>query len=482
MSLSTSEALIGRLAVEHQILTEDQVLAAMRQKLEQQIQWDFGEYLVAQGVLSPEDLLTLERLREERAERPESADVLESGELGEAEEVPEVVDRLQASGMPESGEQLETADVLEDVELEETNEPPSAAAPSISYEPGTTLENLLRQAAAMRANDLHLHSGARLRVRVDGLLRDASTDPIPAEVAERLIFDLLDADQAARLKEELQLDFIYSIPEVGRFRGNAYRQHHGLDAVFRPIPTEPPSIADLGLPPSLEQLTKYHQGLVLLTGPAGCGKSSTMAALIDLINKTRQGHILVIEDPVEYVHRSKGCIVNQREVGRHTETFPRALRAALREDPDVIVIGELRDLETVSLALTAAETGHLVLGTLHTGSAVRTIHRVLGVFPPDQQEQVRLMLSESLVAIVSQHLLQRSDGSGRVAALELLFNTKAIANLIRDKKTFQIPSAMQTAAAQGMVLLDQSLARLVREGLVTKEEARRFAEDPNKVG
>ena len=417
---------IGQLAVDLGMLTVEEVVSALRRRKEQGIDWEFGEYLVAEGLLTIEDLQKLEQARADREQ---------------------------------SREEEQTA---------------------VTYRPGVTLEDVLRQAAAVRANDVHLHSGARLKVRLDGILHDASAQPIQAEIADHLIQDLLDEAQRERLAEDLQVDFLYAIPGVGRFRANVYRQQRGLDAVFRPIALEPPTLAELGLPESLNQVTRFHQGLVLLTGPAGCGKSSTMAALIDRINERRRDHIIIIEDPIEYVHRSKSCIVNQRQVGSHTETFSRALRAALREDPDVIVIGELRDLETVSLALTAAETGHLVLGTLHTNSAVRTIHRVLGVYPPDQQQQVRLMLSESLVAIVSQRLLQRADGSGRVPALEVLFNTKAIANLIRDQKTFQIPSAMQTGFRQGMITLDQSLLNLVTEGVVSKQEARVHAEEPGK--
>ena len=402
MNQSPSATLFGQLLVGLEILTPDQLTGALCRRHDQQIQWPLGEYLVAEGLVSIEDLQRVERAAARHVERQAGAEV---GSPGGQAPLPE-----QPTATEPAAQQ-------------------TATAPAISYRPGVTLEELLRQAAAIGANDLHLHSGANLKVRLDGLLHDASAHPIPAELAGQLIDDLLDEAQRAELAEFHQIDFLHSIPGVGRFRANAYRQHRGLDAVFRPIPPEPPTLTDLGLPDSLNQVTRYHQGLVLLTGPAGCGKSSTMAALVDLINETRRDHIIVIEDPIEYVHRSKGCIVNQRQVGRHTETFSRALRAALREDPDVIAIGELRDLETVSLALTAAETGHLVLGTLHTNSAVRTIHRVLGVYPPDQQEQVRLMISEALVAIVSQRLLQRTDGNGRVPALEVLFNSNAIGNI-----------------------------------------------------
>jgi twitching motility protein PilT len=340
-----------------------------------------------------------------------------------------------------------------------------------------TLEDLLRQTRELGASDLHVHSGAPLKLRLHGRLVDVS-GVVEREEAEELIRGLLDEAQRARLEEELQIDFAYAIPEVGRFRANAYRQLRGLDAVFRAIPPEPPTLAELGMPASFERLASFHQGMVLFTGPAGCGKSSTMAAMVRMINERRPDHIITVEDPIEFVHRSRRCVVNQRQVGPHTGSFARALRAALREDPDVIAIGELRDLETISLALTAAETGHLVLGTLHTSSAIRTVNRLLGVFPPDQQAQIRVMLSESLRAVVSQRLLPRADGRGRVAAVEVLMNTQAVGNLIRDRKTFQLVSIMQTGGTRGMCLLDASLAELVRSGAITEEAARREAEKP----
>ncbi len=347
----------------------------------------------------------------------------------------------------------------------------------LRFGPGTTLEKLLRQTQDLRASDLHVHSGARLKVRINGRLEDTS-GVIDTALAEQLIRGLLNDEQRAVLEEHMQVDFSYAIPEAGRFRANVYRQQRGLDAVFRAIPPTPPSLEDLGLPASFADLVSYHQGMVLLTGPAGCGKSSTMAALVRLINEQRPDHIITVEDPIEYVHPSLSCVVNQREVGPHTESFARALRAALREDPDVIVIGELRDLETVSLALTAAETGHLVLGTLHTSNAIRTINRVLGVFPPDQQAQIRMMFSESLRAVVSQRLVPRADGEGRAAAIEVLMNTKAVGNLIRERKTFQLHSIMQTGSRYGMCLLDHSLAALIKDGTITKETARLESEKP----
>jgi twitching motility protein PilT len=254
-----------------------------------------------------------------------------------------------------------------------------------------------------------------------------------------------------------------------------------VDGVFRFIPNEPPSLESLGLPTSIAKFINYHQGMVLCTGPAGCGKSSTLAALVDLINEERREHILTIEDPIEYLHVSKRCLVNQRSVNRHTESFARALRAALREDPDVIVIGELRDLETISLALSAAETGHLVLATLHTNNAIRTVNRMIGAFPADQQGQIRTMMSESLRAIVSQRLMPRADGQGRIAAVEKLVVTKAVGNLIRENKTFQIHSILQTGAAQGMCLLDDSIKQHLRSGAITKEVAGENCENPKSL-
>ncbi|MEM6795616.1 MAG: type IV pilus twitching motility protein PilT [Acidobacteriota bacterium] len=338
----------------------------------------------------------------------------------------------------------------------------------------------MAQTRALNASDLHVHAEAPIRLRLNGDMVDATPSAVGADRSLELIFSILDDEQRARIEDRLQLDFSYEIPGVGRFRSNAYRQQRGWDAVFRAIPAEPPSLEDLGLPRDLERVINYHQGMVLFTGPAGCGKSSTMAAMVDLLNRSRLDHILTVEDPIEYVHTSRRCLINQREVGPHTESFARALRAALREDPDIIVIGELRDLETIELALTAAETGHLVLGTLHTSNAIRTINRLLGVFPPEQQNQIRTMVSESLRAVVSQRLVPTADGQGRVPAIEVLMTTKAVGNLIREKKTFQILSQMQTGGRQGMVMLDGSLADLVKSQTITVEQARLHAEDPKR--
>jgi twitching motility protein PilT len=320
-----------------------------------------------------------------------------------------------------------------------------------------------------------------VKLRLNGELLDDAPAPLAGPEAEAILLGGLEPEQAELFDRHGELDFAYTIPGVGRFRANVYRQHRGMNGIFRVIPPSPPTLQDLGLPATLARVVNFHQGLVLLTGPAGCGKSSTLAALIDILNTERRDHILTIEDPIEHLHPSKRCVVNQRQVSRHTESFARALRAALREDPDIIVIGELRDRETISLALTAAETGHLVLGTLHTNSAIRTINRILGVFPPNQQSQIRTMISESLKAIVSQRLIRTTDGKRRVAALEILMCNKAVGNLIREGKTFQIISVLQTGAPQGMALMESSLAALVKAGTIGKDEALKLCDDPKRL-
>ncbi|MCX5738577.1 MAG: PilT/PilU family type 4a pilus ATPase, partial [Proteobacteria bacterium] len=298
------------------------------------------------------------------------------------------------------------------------------------------LHSILREAVAAGASDVHLHAGAPLRQRRHGVLEEQSGPPLDPAKADAMLRSILTEEQVVALDADGQIDLAYTLPGVGRFRANLYRQQRGTDGVLRAVPDHPPSLEELGLPSTLARLTNYHQGMVLITGPSGCGKSSTMAAFLNLVNEERTDHILTIEDPIEVLHPAKSCQVNQRQVRSHTDSFGRALRAALREDPDVIAIGELRDLETISLALTAAETGHFVLGTLHTSSTIRTIDRLIGVFPPDQQTQVRTMLSESLRAVVSQRMVVRADGTGRVPVLEVLIVNKAISNLIRENKSF----------------------------------------------
>jgi twitching motility protein PilT len=343
-----------------------------------------------------------------------------------------------------------------------------------------TLAQILAKAVESKASDVHIHAGAPICMRVNGVLKELRTGVLDAPSVEFILKDALGDAERQRLNQQYDYDGALVVPHVGRFRASYYRQQRGWDAVFRPIPAEPPTLEALGLPATLKKVTDYHQGLVLVTGPAGCGKSSTLAALVSMLNQSRRDHIITVEDPIEFVHTPRGCVVNQRQAGRDTRSFANALRAALREDPDIIVIGELRDLETIQLAITAAETGHLVLGTLHTNNAVRTINRILDVFPPKQQSQIRSMVSESLRAIVSQRLVPTIDGQRRLPALELLFLKPSISNLIREEKTFQIRSMMQTGRAEGTITLDDSLSDLVKAGLVAKDAARRVAEDPKR--
>ena len=293
---------------------------------------------------------------------------------------------------------------------------------------------------------------------------------LTAADCERLVNSFLTEKEMRRIRERGDVDFAYATP-FGRFRASVVKQRLGYDMVFRIINTSVRTMKDLGLPDSLKPLTQYHNGLVLVTGSVGSGKSTTLAALMNEINNERTDHIITLEDPIEYVFESASCHVNQREVHTHTESFAAALRGALREDPDVIMVGEMRDLETISLAITASETGHLVLGTLHTGSAARTLDRVLDVFPTDQRDQIRIMVSESLRGIISQQLVPRADGNGRVLAMELLVNTPAVGNCIREGKTFMLPGIMQVGKALGMITMDDSLKDLCSAGLITQDEA-----------
>ncbi len=342
------------------------------------------------------------------------------------------------------------------------------------------LEAMLKLGVDQKASDVHFHAHGPLKHRIAGQLQ-VTEENVDGEFVERVVVSALDDAQRQVLRDMGEIDFCFDLPGVGRFRANAYRQQRGLDAVFRVIPDEPPTLESLGLPEELKKYTDFHQGMVLITGPAGCGKSATLAALVNHINETREDHILTVEDPIEIIHPSKRCLVNQRHAGHHTASFSRALRGALREDPDIIVIGELRDLETISLAMTAAETGHFVLATLHTANAVRTVNRMIGAFPSNEQDQVRAMLSESLRAVVSQRLVPTADGTDRIPALELLVINRAIGNLIRDEKTVQIRSSMQTGKAHGMYLLEQTLNELVAEGKITRETALDLAEEEKLI-
>jgi twitching motility protein PilT len=349
------------------------------------------------------------------------------------------------------------------------------------------LSQLLLFTQKAGASDLHLSAGSLPMVRIHGDMRaldipGRSQAPLARDEVHGLIYDILTDSQRKSLETNLELDFAMSLGDVARFRANVFYQDHGEAAVFRVIPTAILDAEALGLSEPVLELTKREQGLVLVTGPTGSGKSTTLAAMVDAINKSRPCHIITIEDPIEFVHRSKKSLLNQREVGPHTKSFSNALRSALREDPDVILVGEMRDLETISLALTAAETGHLVFGTLHTISASKTVDRIINVFPADEQDQIRAMFAGSMEGIISQVLLKRVDRPGRVAAREILIATPAVKNMIRENKVHQIPTAIQTGMRLGMQSMDQSLNRLVMNKIVSSEDAARFLRDSGSMG
>jgi twitching motility protein PilT len=334
-----------------------------------------------------------------------------------------------------------------------------------------SLANLLLETRDAGASDLHLTVGSPPAQRLHGALRPLPLPPLSRDDLRCMLREILTDEQSQRLERDLEADFALELGDSARFRANVYTSRLGEGAVFRVIPTRVKTLDELGMPPVLKDLARKPRGLVLVTGPTGCGKSTTLAAMIDFINSTEEGHILTIEDPIEFVHPHKKCLVNQREVGSHTRTFASALRSALREDPDVILVGEMRDLETISLAIAAAETGHLVFGTLHTSSAPKTVDRLIDVFPPEQQEQIRVMLSESIQAVVCQTLVPKRTGDGRVCALEVMVATTAVRSLIREGKTFQLNSIIQVGAKYGMQSMDQQLKELSLRGLITREAA-----------
>jgi twitching motility protein PilT len=339
------------------------------------------------------------------------------------------------------------------------------------------ITELLAFSAKNGASDLHLSAGLPPMIRVDGDVRRINLPPLEHKEVHRLVYDIMNDKQRKDYEEFLETDFSFEVPGVARFRVNAFNQNRGSGAVFRTIPSKVLSMDDLGMGKVFQNISETPRGIVLVTGPTGSGKSTTLAAMIDFINNTRYEHILTIEDPIEFVHESKKCLVNQREVHRDTLGFSEALRSALREDPDIILVGEMRDLETIRLALTAAETGHLVFGTLHTTSAAKTMDRIIDVFPAEEKEMVRGMLSESLQAVISQTLCKK-NGGGRVAAHEIMIGTPAIRNLIRENKVAQMYSAIQTGGNLGMQTLDQCLKALVQKGLISNAVAREKAKVP----
>ncbi|KRB88542.1 MULTISPECIES: type IV pilus twitching motility protein PilT [Oxalobacteraceae] len=341
------------------------------------------------------------------------------------------------------------------------------------------ISELLAFAVKNNASDLHLSAGLPPMIRVHGDVRRINLPPLEHRDVHGMIYDIMNDGQRKAYEEVLECDFSFAIPGLARFRVNAFNQDRGAAAVLRTIPSKVLTLEQLHAPKIFADLALKPRGLVLVTGPTGSGKSTTLAAMVNHLNETEYAHILTVEDPIEFVHESKKCLINQREVGPHTMSFNNALRSALREDPDAILVGELRDLETIRLALTAAETGHLVFGTLHTSSAAKTIDRIVDVFPAEEKEMVRAMLSESLQAVISQTLLKTKDGSGRVAAHEIMLGTPAIRNLIREAKIAQMYSAIQTGSNIGMQTLDQNLTDLVRRNVISSAAARAAAKIPD---
>jgi len=350
-----------------------------------------------------------------------------------------------------------------------------------SGEIGAELKRLFELVAKENASDLLIGAGAPPVLRVNGQLLRMKGDPLTPEQSAKLVFDILTPDQKKAFDEKKELDFSFAVGRKHRYRVNVYLQKQAVTAAFRPIPEEIPKWEDMGLPDYVNEIAQARQGLVLVTGPTGHGKTTTQAIIIDIINNLRACHVITVEDPIEYVHFHKKAIVDQREVGVDTHSFIDALKYVLRQDPDVILVGEMRDLETIQAALRAAETGHLVLATLHTNDAIQTVDRIIDVFPAGQQQQIRFQLSMVLLAIMSQRLLPRTDGDGRVMAVELLLNTPAVANMIREGKTHQVQGTMETAAKEGMITMDRSLKGLYTEGLISYEEAKAHMRNPREL-
>jgi twitching motility protein PilT len=328
------------------------------------------------------------------------------------------------------------------------------------------------------ASDLHLAVGSPPMLRLNGILKKVDYPTLTEDVLRTMMYEILTEAQIEHFEKTRDIDFSYSAEGIARFRVNYFRKHTGLAAAFRAIPFKITTLEQLGTPDVLKNLCSFRSGLVLVTGPTGSGKSTTLASLIHHINATKNEHIITLEDPLEFLHEPIKCMISQREVGSHTDSFSTGLRAALREDPDVVLVGEMRDLETIQLAITAAETGHLVFGTLHTNNASKTVDRIIDVFPPDRQPQVRTMLAESLRGVIAQQLLKRADGKGRVAAYEVLVATQALRAIIREQKTFQIPSIIATSRKDGMQTLDQALSELAVKKVITPEDAAKYSEAP----
>jgi twitching motility protein PilT len=475
--LSESDRIVGRIIIVSGILSREKVAQYLREKQKSAPAKSFALYLLEKNVITRpqyEAIMTVKRdLEKERAgeERPDAA----------GSSLFDKVDML----LEKLGIEAESSEDVRAITIERPKFPTSALTEvdyldeDVSHLRGAGLDMFLEFARSIGASDLHFSSGSPPFVRVHSRFFFLRYPVLSIEEAKFRLTGIMSDEQVRTFLQRKSLDFAY-VAEHGRYRANIFLHHRGIGGSFRVIPSKIPSLEELKLPSIVRKFTTYPHGIVLITGPSGCGKTSTLAALIDIINNERHDHIIMIEDPIEFVHKSVNCNVTQREVGRDTADFHTALRAALRENPDVIVVGEMRDLETISMAVTAAETGHLVFGTLHTTNATRTIDRILDVFPPREQPQIRAMLSESLRGVISQRLLPRCDEESLVPAVEVLFNTSAVSNLIREKKTFQIPSVMQTSKKEGMIIMDDSLMELLRRNMISLEVALQNAEEPER--
>ncbi len=441
---SSMATMFGRIVLKNKLVDETtlkQVMAGLPDG------GDLGEALVAQGLISAQHAETIQKKIKERMESS-TAGAASAPAATSASSGPSVADiqRMDFSDMS-----------------------------------GKPISDYLRKVREFGCSDFHFQVDSPPLIRLHGQLVRLKHPTLSASDTESAIRTLLEEDQWRELEEHLDLDFCLETKDHGRYRANCFQQRKGKEAIFRLIPDTVPTLEDLRLPATLREFTQYNQGIVLVTGPSGCGKSATLAALIGMINEDRNDHIVTVEDPIEYIFSPAGSNINQRHVRRHTETFHSALRSAMRADPDVIMVGEMRDVETISMAITAAETGHLVLATLHTTNAVRSLDRLIDVFPPREQEQIRAMVSESMRGVISQQLLPRKDGTGVEPALEIMFATPAVGNLIRENKTFQLPSVLQTGRKQGMITMDDSIRELLRKGVITPEVARYHAEDPSSM-
>ncbi len=505
------ELLFGRIAVHNKLISQEQLddaVSARRRRTD--VNEDLGRIIKTKGFVDDKQYRTIRKAQEKailaKGVTEEQAKYLARGMNAdgsapqEGGAAPAPARRPTATFDP--GRAAAEPEVLDDPEVVEDDEPAPAAAPEpiavgvgggggdddegprtskrrpIDAAAKKTMVSLLKKARDSGASDLHLSCGAKPFMRLHGSIHYLNMPVITAEQGEALAAQLMTDENWEQFSTKNDWDGSVEAPESGRFRANVLRNRRGVSAVYRVIKEKIPTLQELGLPETLEKFTTFHQGLCLVTGAAGSGKSSTLAALIDIVNQNRKDHIITMEDPIEYVFQGKGCNVSQRQIELHTKSWGNALRASLREDPDVIMIGEMRDLDTVRLAITASETGHLVFGTLHTTSATRTIDRLLDVFPPGEQSQIRAMVSESLKGVISQRLLPRADGKGRAPALEILSWTPAVANIIREGTTYKLLSVLQTGRKLGMILMDESIKKLLEEGVITKEVARGAATNP----